>query len=89
MRMRSYSLLLLLLMAFVLVGAMYADGIPAWQAPDEPAHYNYIRQLAMGNVPVITAQDYDEAYRSRIVGEGFPSDLSVEPLTYEDWQPPL
>jgi 4-amino-4-deoxy-L-arabinose transferase-like glycosyltransferase len=87
--MRSYSLLLLLLLAFVLVGAMYAIRIPAWQAPDEPAHYNYLRQLAAGTIPVIEEQDYDEAYRSRIVSERFPPDLSIEPLTYEDWQPPL
>jgi 4-amino-4-deoxy-L-arabinose transferase-like glycosyltransferase len=77
------------MIAFVLVGAMYADGIPAWQAPDEPAHYNYVRQLAAGSLPIISPQDYDEAYRSRIVSEGFPPDLSIEPLTYEDWQPPL
>lgn len=87
--MRSHPLLLLLLMAFVLIGAMYADRIPAWQAPDEPAHYNYVRQLAAGTLPIIEAQDYDENYRNRIVSERFPPDLSIEPLTYEDWQPPL
>lgn len=76
-------------MAFLLVGAMYVDRIPAWQAPDEPAHYNYVRQLAGGRLPVIEAQDYDEVYRDRIVSERFPPDLSIEPLTYEDWQPPL
>ncbi|MDT8304485.1 MAG: glycosyltransferase family 39 protein [Anaerolineae bacterium] len=87
--MRSHSFLLLLVLAFLLVGAMYADRIPAWQAPDEPAHYNYVRQLAAGTLPVIEAQDYDELYRDRIVSERFPPDLSIEPLTYEDWQPPL
>jgi hypothetical protein len=40
-------------------------------------------------LPVIEEDDYDEAYRSRIVSEGFPADLSIDPLTYEDWQPPL
>lgn len=87
--MRTYSLLLLLLLAFLLIGAMYALRIPPWQAPDEPAHYNYIRQVAEGRLPIIEEDDYDEAYRRRIVGEGFPADLSIEPLTYEDWQPPL
>lgn len=87
--MRSNSFLLLILLAFVLVGTMYAVEIPPWQAPDEPAHYNYVSQLAEGQLPVIEADDYDEAYRSRIVSEQFPSDLSIEPLTYEDWQPPL
>lgn len=87
--MRSNSFLLLILLAFLLVGVMYAVEIPPWQAPDEPAHYNYVRQLAEGQLPVIEAGDYDEAYRSRIVSERFPPDLSIEPLTYEDWQPPL
>jgi 4-amino-4-deoxy-L-arabinose transferase-like glycosyltransferase len=87
--MRSYSLLLLLLLAFLLTGALYALRIPAWQAPDEPAHYNYIRQVSEGRLPLIEEDDYDEAYRSRIVSEGFPADLSIDPLTYEDWQPPL
>lgn len=87
--MRSNSFLLLILLAFLLVGAMYAMEIPPWQAPDEPAHYNYVSQLAAGQMPVIEVDDYDEAYRSRIVSERFPPDLSIEPLTYEDWQPPL
>ncbi len=87
--MRSNSFLLLILLAFLLVGAMYALEIPPWQAPDEPAHYNYVRQLAAGQLPIIEANDYDEAYRNRIVSERFPPDLSIEPLTYEDWQPPL
>jgi 4-amino-4-deoxy-L-arabinose transferase-like glycosyltransferase len=87
--MRSNSFLILILLAFLLVGAMYAVEIPPWQSPDEPAHYNYVSQVAKGRLPVIEASDYDEAYRSRIVSERFPADLSIEPLTYEDWQPPL
>jgi 4-amino-4-deoxy-L-arabinose transferase-like glycosyltransferase len=87
--MRSHSFLILLLLAFLLVGTMYAVEIPPWQAPDEPAHYNYIRQVAEGQLPVIEEADYDESYRRRIVSERFPPGLSIEPLTYEDWQPPL
>ncbi|MCB0131202.1 MAG: hypothetical protein KDD78_10145, partial [Caldilineaceae bacterium] len=33
--------LVLILAAYVLLGALYAINTPAWQAPDEPAHYNY------------------------------------------------
>lgn len=87
--MRSNSFLFLIVLAYLLVGAMYALEIPPWQAPDEPAHYNYVSQLAAGQLPIIEAGDYDEAYRNRIVSEGFPPDLSIESLTYEDWQPPL
>lgn len=81
--------LALIIIAYLLVGTLYATNTPAWQAPDEPAHYNYVRQLAAGNLPVIAPADYDEAYRSRAVSSGFAPDYPIEPLTYEDWQPPL
>lgn len=81
--------LLLLLLAYLAVGTLYAVSTPAWQAPDEPAHYNYIRQLAAGKLPTIEASDYDEEYRRRIVSSQFAPQFSIAPLTYEDWQPPL
>jgi len=36
----------LILLAYLTIGTLYAVNIPAWQAPDEPAHYNYVRALA-------------------------------------------
>ncbi|MEZ4646343.1 MAG: hypothetical protein R3E31_27065 [Chloroflexota bacterium] len=62
---------------------------PAWQAPDEPAHYNYVRQLAMGHWPVMELGDYDEAYKNEVIGSGFAPQYDVSVITYEDWQPPL
>ncbi|MFW5940247.1 MAG: DUF2142 domain-containing protein [Chloroflexota bacterium] len=87
--MRQYSPLLLLLTAYLFVGSLYAIYTPPWQAPDEPAHYNYIRQLSGGRLPVIEPDDYDEAYRREIVSARFDPAYSIDPLTYEDWQPPL
>jgi 4-amino-4-deoxy-L-arabinose transferase-like glycosyltransferase len=81
--------LLLLLLAYVLVGSLYAVYTPDWQAPDEPAHYNYVQQLASGALPVIEDDDYDEAYRDAVVSARFAPQYSIAPLTYEDWQPPL
>lgn len=81
--------LLLLLAGYLLLAGLYAAQVPPWQAPDEPAHYNYIRQLAAGHLPIMQAQDYNEAYRAEIVSAGFAPPYSIEPLTYEDWQPPL
>lgn len=81
--------ILLVLLVYCLVGGLYALYTPPWQAPDEPAHYNYVRQLAAGRLPVIEPADYDEAYRAEIVSSGFAPGYSIEPLTYEDWQPPL
>ncbi len=41
------------------LGALFAVQTPAWQAPDEPAHYNYVRYLAEnGAFPVLHMGDY-------------------------------
>jgi 4-amino-4-deoxy-L-arabinose transferase-like glycosyltransferase len=78
-----------ILLLFLISGALYAIYTPDWQAPDEPAHYNYVRQLAGGQLPVIEAADYDQQYIERVVGSGFDPHYSVERFRYEDWQPPL
>ncbi len=82
--------LLAIVVTYVALGTLYAMHTPRWQVPDEPAHYNYIRALAEGRgFPVIEVGDYDQAYLGRLTSERFPPELSVEPLTYEDHQPPL
>lgn len=81
--------LLLVLISYLLVGGLYAAQVPAWQAPDEPAHYNYIRQLADGNLPVMAQGDYDQAYLEQIKGVRFAPEFSITAIEYEDWQPPL
>ena len=79
-----------ILIVYLIVGGLYAAGTPIWQAPDEPAHYNYIRSLAEGRgFPVMEAGDYDQAYISRLTTEAFPPELPVTSLEYEDHQPPL
>lgn len=75
--------------AYLFVGALYASLTPAWQAPDEPAHYNYVRQLAAGRLPVIEPGDYDQGYQERVIGSRFDPTYSIDPFRYEDWQPPL
>ena len=81
--------LLLILFGYLLVGGLYAVQVPAWQAPDEPAHYNYVRQLADGRFPVMALGDYDQAYLDEIRGARFAPHYSLEAIEYEDWQPPL
>ncbi|HOT91261.1 MAG TPA: DUF2142 domain-containing protein [Anaerolineae bacterium] len=81
---------LVILIVYLAIGTLYAIYTPAWQAPDEPAHYNYIRALAEGKgFPVMEPGDYDQAYLSRLTSEGFPPELPVAALEYEDHQPPL
>ena len=81
---------IVILAVFLVVGTLYAEYTPIWQAPDEPAHYNYIRSLAEGEgFPVLDPGDYDQAYLSRLTSEGFPPELPVDAVQYESHQPPL
>ncbi len=81
---------LIILIAYLFMGTLYAIYTPMWQVPDEPAHYNYIRALAEGHgFPVMESGDYDQAYLSRLTSERFPATLPIDPLQYEDHQPPL
>lgn len=84
--------LLLLLLAYAVVGALYAVRTPNWQAPDEPAHYNYIAQIVRdGCCPVIEPGDWDKAYIDRLTTSEFEPALlgELQTLQYEDHQPPL
>lgn len=82
--------LLLLLTAYLAVAILFAAWLPAWQAPDEPAHYNYIHELVItGQFPVMRMGDYDEAYLERLTTERFPPQLSIASVRYEGHQPPL
>lgn len=88
--MRRHIPFLLIILIYLLIGTAYIQCTPAWQAPDEPAHYNYVRQLAQGQLPVMEAGDYDQAYINELVFEsGFAPGYTIDTITYEDWQPPL
>jgi 4-amino-4-deoxy-L-arabinose transferase-like glycosyltransferase len=83
-------LLVIIIAAYTVIGILYATLTPTWQVPDEPAHYNYVRALAEDLViPIIEPGDYDQTYISRLTTERFPPELTIEPLAYEDHQPPL
>ncbi|MCB0209917.1 MAG: hypothetical protein KDJ52_11330, partial [Anaerolineae bacterium] len=48
---------------YITAGVLFATLTPHWQAPDEPAHYNYIRYLAAEKrFPELVAGCYNEAY---------------------------
>jgi 4-amino-4-deoxy-L-arabinose transferase-like glycosyltransferase len=88
--MRRHIPLLPIVLIYLFIGSLYVYLTPAWQAPDEPAHFNYVRQLAAGTLPIMEPGDYDQAYINEIVfEEAFAPGYSIEPLSYEDWQPPL
>ena len=83
-------LLTIIIVAYLTLGVLYAALTPTWQVPDEPAHYNYVRSLAEGRgIPVLEVSDYDQALIGQLTAQRFPPELSVDPVAYEDHQPPL
>lgn len=79
----------LILLGYGVAGTLYALYTPDWQAPDEPAHYNYVRQLAEGIFPVIEPSDYNQAYQNQVISSRFDPRYSIVSFRYEDHQPPL
>jgi 4-amino-4-deoxy-L-arabinose transferase-like glycosyltransferase len=80
----------IIILVYLVLGILYAAYTPDWQAPDEPAHYNYIRYLAeQHRFPVLKPGDFPAAYLEEIKGAKFPPEMSIEPIRYEFHQPPL
>lgn len=85
----SFSVILML---YLIVASLFAVRTPPWQAPDEPAHYNYVAQVAQrGCCPLIEMGDWQSAYQSQLTTERFRADLldRLSTIQYEDHQPPL
>lgn len=83
--------LAIILVVYFVLGSLFAVLIPPWQVPDEPAHYNYVRQLAQtGAYPVIMSGDYNQDLISKQIApaNARPS-VSLDGVQYEDHQPPL
>ncbi len=93
------SLLALIGVLYLVIAWGYAVRTPDWQIPDEPAHYNYIRQIAEdGEIPVIEPGDWNDTYLFQLKLTRFAPDVVDRPQTpevdihsvqYEDHQPPL
>lgn len=78
--------LALILGVYLAVGALFAIRVPAWQVPDEPAHFNYVAQLARGIWPMIEPRDWEPGL-TPIAPDA--KNIPVERITYQDHQPPL
>jgi hypothetical protein len=87
------TLFILLLLAYLVIGALYALRTPLYDAPDEPAHYNYVEQVRLnGCCPVIEVGDWDSPYLDQLKAAHFTNpDLltRIDTVQYEDHQPPL
>ena len=87
---RARWLFSLIVIVYLILGALYALLTPAWQAPDEPAHYNYVQYLANHHrFPILKPGDYPAAYLEEIKFAHFSPELSIAPIRYEFHQPPL
>src|SRR5581483_5313079 len=79
-----------IIVLYTLFVALYATRTPPWQVPDEPAHFNNVRTIAdTGTLPVLAPGDYDGPYLETLKARHFPPELSVAPVRYESYQPPL
>ena len=83
---------LTILLGYLTAGTLFARYTPAWQAPDEPAHYNYIRQIVEdGCCPRIETGDWSSEYLSQLTSGRFAPQLlgALDSVQYEDHHPPL
>src|SRR5262245_42951609 len=86
----AYGVLAVILVGYLAIGTLYAVKTPPWQAPDEPAHYNAIAQVAAhGCCPVIAPGDWNAAQLDDLKKNGFPDGADLSKIEYEDHQPPL
>jgi 4-amino-4-deoxy-L-arabinose transferase-like glycosyltransferase len=87
---RPRFVLAAILVTYTLLAVLFAVYTPPWQAPDEPAHYNYVRYLVeKGQFPVLQMGDYSQGYLDWIKEAKFPPILSIDSIRYESHQPPL
>ena len=83
-------ILSVIILAYITLGALYAIRTPLWQAPDEPAHFNYIRAIGeTGTWPILQSGDYNQDYLEQIKAAKFPASMSIDAIRYESYQPPL
>jgi len=90
LRTAPYAVLAGIILAYLVIAAQYAIRTPAWQVPDEPAHYNYVRYVVeRRSLPVLQPGDYDQAFNERFTDPANTPDLPIDPMRYEFHQPPL
>lgn len=88
---QTWEIFIILLLYFG-IGGLYVFFTPNWQAPDEPAHYNYIAEVSYnGCCPILKEGDWDAQYLELLKAEKFKPVLlnDLHTIRYENHQPPL
>lgn len=81
---------MLILVVYAVLAINLARSTPPWQAPDEPAHYNYIADIATNlQLPVLRMGDYNQALLAWLHTTKFRVAALVAQVRYESYQPPL
>ncbi len=90
-RLAANITLVFILIAYLILGTAYAFETPNWQAPDEPAHYNYIQFIVEKRaLPILQRGEYNQAYIAEFTRTPqSAASMSIDPLRYEDYAPPL
>lgn len=87
--------LFLIILTYGAVATNFALMTPAWQAPDEPAHYHYIADIATYKaLPVLQREHYNQRCLEELVSAKFPLDQApvdrpIACMRYESYQPPV
>lgn len=82
----------IILLGYIVIATLFAANTPHWQAPDEPAHYNYVAQVASsGCCPVIEMGDWQQDYQNELTQRRFAPEMldNLPTIQYQDHQPPL
>lgn len=86
----SKAILTAIIAIYLVLAVAYASTIPKWNAPDEPSHYNYVKNIAEhGQLPILKQGDYDFGYLEKLKAARFPDGMSIDSIRYESHQPPL
>ena len=83
-------LLFLIILTYTMLALAYAYLTPLWQNPDEPAHYNYAREITDHvRLPILGPGDYDQQALEQLKVSKFSGNPDVSRIRYESYQPPL
>lgn len=74
---------------YVALASVYAIRVTPFNAPDEPAHFNYVLDVSRGYFPILAEGDWDSALLERLKSARFPPASDISSIRYESHQPPL
>ena len=84
------TLLVVIGLAYIVLAIGWTRATPAWDNPDEPAHWNFVRHVAQtGALPILRPGDYPQAQVESLKSARFPPGSNIDGIQYESHQPPL